>query len=939
MFVQAGNIPGPRGTTAPMQRTAVLALLCAACVPADEIDGADPRSAIADGLELRPSIDALTEDEAWQELERLQREGVKRQLATLDPETRDAVMAELDRRSIDPGEPAVRFSSMGTPSRIGGMGLAVRATDLDLPAKTGPRALAAAFVRRFAPLWRVNPKTVEQAVVRRSEAGDGRIEITYAQHYDGLPVVGAQLSVHIDPSRMAVTGAVGALMPIDGLSTKPTVAEQDVFDLVQVEPDETADPPKLVVWSGFRAGRDPTPRLAWKVSVSRSGVAGRDVYIDAHDGDEIHIETLERHALQRSLFDMRGDPSFQLYSCQNWSAAASCGPHCAACVTDPSACALCTCAGPSDPADCADDIWRYVESDACTGDGSPTGEPNCDPEAQTLWDDAEAAYDYWATSFGRDSWDDAGNWLHLIPNLDASGAWFAGVALPRDLDSDGVYDTASVGILDGATNPFLNGHEFGHILQFGTRTNGGPSFRNQGIDAMEHNADVHGHRYQGLSLSAGYDCAGTDLRNYGQFRSFNAGQSNKFIGNCHGWLMHQAGSAVSHYGVSVTPQTPAVYDQIWFRALDDYFATSDDYFDWWNHIISAAFDLYGFGAEMFTALDARDAIGGWTDFQGVASAVGTKQRIAAVSWAGGTNVPCAFYRPSIASQTVLYTCRNGSGWTTYAPFNDTSIDPAVSEPAATFRYESGQIRIYVAWRGTDDRIHYRTLDPATMTIGAPQDLGPSHLTSGVPAIAPVFESGALDRLMVVYHPLAHPTWFFSTYVGSPSPAVDLGPSLDSDADPALTAYPYWDRVYFVRPDSMSSSTPGRLRYTSFTMTGGWEATTDLTALFETDTNIDPSAVTSDRAVSLAEYGRTSNRLRMTYIPPGGSELWFATLTETSPGVLGRDGYRPVPMATTAGASQSAGGLAAGPSGIPLYHFWGQGGAPVPKLYEWRMYGD
>ena len=921
-----------------MQRTALLALLCASCVPGDDIDGSDPRSAIDDSLQVRPSIDTLSEDEAWRELERLQRGGVERKLAALDPETRDAVTAELDRRSIDPGEPAVRFTSMGTPSRIGGMGLAVRASDLNLPASADSRTLADAFVRRFAPLWRVSTKTLEQAMVRQARTDDGRVRIAYAQRYEGLPVVGAQLAVHIDPKH-TVTGAVGALMPIDGLSTEPTIDEADVFDYVQVEPDETTDPPRLVVWSGLRAGHDPTPRLAWKVAVSRSGVAGRNVFIDAHDGDEIHIETLERHALQRSLFDMRGDPSFQLYSCQNWAGAGSCGSHCAACVTDPTACALCTCAGPSDPADCADDIWRYDESDACTADGSPSGEPNCDPEAQSLWDDAEAAYDYWATSFGRDSWDDTGNWLHLIPNIDASMAWFAGVALPRDIDSDGVYDTATVGILDGAAGPQLHGHEFGHVLQFGTRTDDGPSFRNQGIDAMEHNADVHGYRYRGLSLASPYDCSLTDLRNYGQFRTFNAGQSNKFIGNCHGWLMHQSGSATTHFGVSVTPQTPAIYDQIWFRALDDYFSTSDDYFDWWNHIISAAFDLYGFGSPLFTAIDARDAIGGWTDFQNVASAVGPKQRVAAVSWTGGTNVPCAFYRSSISSQTILYTCRVGSGWTTYAPLNDVGIDPAVSEPAAAFRYESGQIRIYVAWRGTDDRIHYRIFDPATMTIGAPQDLGPSHLTSGVPALAPVFESGPLDRLMVVYHPLAHPTWFFSTYVGSPSPAVDLGPSLDSDADPALTAYPYWDRVYFVRPDSMSSSTPGRLRYTSFTMAGGWEPTSDLTALYETDPNIEPNMVTSDRAVALAEYGRTSNRLRMTYIPPGSYELWFATLTETSPGVLGRDGYRAVPMASTVGASQSAGGLAAGPTGLPLYHFWGQGGVPAPKLYEWRMYGD
>ncbi len=927
---------------------------CGGVLASLAIAGCDPNSEATAALELEEdapdetgSADARSESarRTQASVERLERlhahttaRGRKNPGRRLSSEAR-AAFAE---RGVDPDALTFRFTAAGTPDSISAPGLALEAQDLELPADTSAKALADGFVRRFSGLWNVAPTAFEDATVEVEAAKRSTTTtVHYRQFHADLPVVGGHVAVRLDttdPAAPAIVGVSGAFLATDTVETTASIEAPLAVAGLQLDDGEKPQEPRLTVWSGSRAGHDAEPRLAWRVGIVRDDHPVRQVYVDAHDGTSLQSEPLAWHSLQRSLFDARAAANSSPYSCQNWASAASCGSHCSACVTDPAECALCTCPSAGDPADCDDQVWRYDESTGCLADGSPIGETDCDPGALSLWSDAAAAHGYWATAFGRDSWDDAGGWMHLLPNVDPLTNYFGGLAYGRDLDADGTLDVASVAIRSGLANPQLHGHEFGHLLQFGTRTDDGVSFHGQGKDAMEHNADVHGFRMRGLGLGPGYDCGGTDLFHYTRFWSAGTSQANKYIGNCHGWLMHQPSGGTTHYGVSVIPQSPAVYDQTWFAALG-HFSTSDGYFDWWNDVVQAASDVYGYTSPYFTALEARDAIGGWTDHRSVSTGVQPEDRYAAASVQGNANTPCVFYRYSGTTSTIAYSCRDGAGWGPYANFNDPSIDPAASEPTATYRYASGSTLIYVAWAGTDDRIHYRTLDPTTGTVGAPQDLGTNHLTRGAVAIAPVYETGVLDRVVVVYHPLAHPTWFYSTYIGSTSAAVDMGAAFDSDADPALTPFPYYSRLYFVRPDSMTGATPGRLRYSSYTLAGGWEPAVDLTALYEADPHIDSAEVRSDRGVALTAYGRTSDRLRMTWVTPSSAEIWYATLSESSPGVLERDGYRAVPLSSTEGAARSAGGLVAGPSGSPMFHFTGQGSSTAPKLFEWRTHSD
>lgn len=911
-----------------------LVLAAAGCDPTVD----EPERELAEQATDAPPR-ALTSAEAIERLEQLHARRIERDLPT-------EALTVFARRGIDPEALSYRFSADGTPVRITGHTLALTAEDLALAPETSVRGLADGFVARFCGLWDVEPSSFEDATVHVTPSSSAaRSSVHYRQFHADVPVVGGHVVVHVDttdPRAPVIVGVSGAFLDVGKLDARPTVETDAAMASVSVEPGETLEEPMLTVWSASRSGVDVPPRLAWKVPVSRDGHTARYVYVDALDGAELQSEVAELYSLQRSMFDMRAATGSTPYTCQNWSAAASCGSHCADCATDPAECALCTCPYPGDPVGCDAQIWRYDESTGCVADGSPLGETSCDSAAQQLWADAEKAHGFWASAFGRDSWDGAGAWMHLISSTDpspGSSPGFAGVAFPRDLDGDGAYDVSTVAIRSGAGGPWLHGHEFGHMLQHGTVDYDGLSFYGQGKDAMEHHADLHAFRYRGLRLSPGYDCSGPDLFHYTRFRLAGTAQANKYIGNCHGWLMHKSGGATTHYGVSVLPQSPDVYDDIWFAALDDHFSSTEGYFGWWNDIVQGAADVYGFTSPYFTALEARDAIGGWTDHRSVSTGVQPEDRYAAASVQGNANTPCVFYRYTGSTTRIAFSCRSGSGWGPYTSFNDLAVDPAASEPTATYRYESGQTILYVAWAGTDNRIHYRTYDPSTNVIGPPQDLGPNHLTDGPVAIAPVLETGSLDRVVVVYHPLAHPTWFYWTHIGSTSPGIDMGPSFDSEAAPALTPFPYYSRLYFVRPDSMSSATPGRLRYTSYTLDDGWGPAQDLTALFETDAYIQAGAVTSDRGVALTAYGRTSSRLRMTWVTPTSAEQWYATLSESSPGVLERDGYRAVPLASTAGAARSAGGLTADPSGYPMFHFTGQGGSTAPKLFEWRTYSD
>lgn len=815
-------------------RGSVFRLLVIAAATSLDACGVEPAERPAATQTRSPLSSAPeTTDDALAELRALHASAVARAIEALPPAERSSVEARFAEESDHPAVLRVRFTAAGTPRDITAPGFAVAPTDLGLADDVLPRSLADAFVRHFAAVWDVRPTAFDEATVtedvHHSPLDRDVLTVLYRQRYESLPVVGAFVAVHVGLVPRAVVGVSGSFLPITGLGVVPLVEGPAAAATAPLETGERAAPPRLVVWSEFRTGRSSAAHLAWQVPIEFAGGGLSGVaYLDAMDGRLLARYPVARYSLRRSLWDERGRSGYDDYTCTKWAGMAepwpteldTCPAQCTPCRTDQRDCALCTCWSSGSPADCELQIWRYDEALGCVGNGDPPGEQDCalTPDANKMWKDLGVAWNYWSTSFLRDSWDGAGALVWGTVRPDPAIFPGGGRSVPTDVAMDGTFDVVHTIVASGAAATQLDGHELGHVLQWGTEIFGGytdAGFHGQGTDAAEHNADAHGFRYAGNGFPAGYRCDVTGLTHYTQFHSWNAIQENKFIGDCHGWLMTQnTGSPITHYGVSVTPMSLSTYDQVWYRNLDVYHATNDDYFDWWNDMATAAYDLYGFGAAYDTALAAARAIGSWTGFAFVSQGVPPAERYAVVGWPLSGNVPCVFFRYSGYPQIIRSQCWNGTAWSPSTWVNDPAVDPAASEPAATFRYESGTIYIYVLWRGTDDRIRYRRINPATWTIGPAQSFGATMLTAGVPAAAPIYESPTLDRLVVVYHPLATPTTFSWTYLGAAS-AWPLGASFNSDAAPALAPYPYYSRIYFVRPNLAGGGASRNLQYASY----------------------------------------------------------------------------------------------------------------------------
>lgn len=693
--------------------------------------------------------------------------------------------------------------------------------------------------------------------------------------------------------------------------------------------------------------------------------------------------------------------------------------ECQQCRNDVSTCPLCACEGPNEPEpNCETEIWRYDDRSMtqCISDGVPSGEPDCGTQAQQWWDVSQEMYNFWQSRFGRDSWNNQGGYLFTIANAPDVGA--AAVTRPaQHLDADGILDTvlaASNPVLtDGDATGAAMPHEFGHMLQFGIPVPGSPTEFEQGSSVLEHNADIQSYSFREVNYPEAFSCTVeddihpshyTEVWTNSQDPGANLAHPNDWVGNCHGWLLAQDDQGtVEHYGVDVTPlNSLADYDQIWFRALQMH-REDHSYFQWWNNMVDAAVLETFFGSIQHIKVNqAFQAIGGWTRIIKADDSVTVKnlESPAATARAGTTHGPCVFYRHDVdPADTIYVKCWNQStnSFTQEAIVNDPIARPAGAAPsAATIELcdASGCTNwAFAFWpQRSNGQIMVRGIDLSNLTFGLIGSLGSAHRShsffgEGRWRVA----AGAVDdpatngnRGVVVYHHADFPAQDFRyTMVDGLTtlPHADMGSAFDSEAVPSMTSYPYPDRVYFVRANDSSDAEPFRLEATSFPggshgvhpdTQEGWRSPTNLTTLLspsdddrlhEDSGSVPANIVRSSplTRVALTQYGRTASepRLRMMYTPSASGdchELWYATMSEESPGVLTREatiggpgqnfyvgGYWPVPVLNIcATTTRSVGALATDPAGFPLWHFFG--GPPSsaqssPVLSQWRTFSD
>lgn len=451
-----------------------------------------------------------------EELSALYAAGVTRSLEALSVASRGRAEKALAEMRRTPTSLQLRMTTAGTPRAILAPGFSIRASDLGLASTTTARELADAFLRRYSGLWSVTSSVVTTARVRVVGHDDRPtsdvVSIEYQQMLGSIPVETSVVQVHVQLPGRGVIGVTGSFHDVSGVDARPVLDQSTAVGRVSLRASELVESSELVVWSAYRVGGSPDPHLTWRVDV-RGGDESRVVFVSARDGAEIHTEDRSHHALRRMHHDLRNRSDYLEEVCQRWVTTypftiPPCPATCASCAADPRECATCTCFNsgfdPPSASDCESQIWRYDETTGCLGNGVPAGELDCDSSQLAIWDGSEDVYNYWATRFGRDSWDDAGAWLYTRGNVNTTGwggvATFWGPAAAPYL--------AWASFQAGTPTAELIGHEFGHLLQYGTWTYDGSlnSPYATSWSVREHLADVHGHHYQGLDLDAGFGC-------------------------------------------------------------------------------------------------------------------------------------------------------------------------------------------------------------------------------------------------------------------------------------------------------------------------------------------------------------------------------------------------------------------------------------------------
>src|SRR5688572_30192618 len=167
-----------------------------------------------------------------------------------------------------------------------------------------PPARARAFLADFGAL--VGMSAAERhdlpvAVGRVIRESSGASHVRLAQQHAGLPVIGAEIVVHMDDR--GITGVNGTWVPDVAVATSPRLTSSQAVVTARGAGGKevrvsTVGAPRLAVYPvGLVAGRRPVPRLAWGVEVA-GGAERWEIWVDAQSG-----RVLDRVRLNHAVRD------------------------------------------------------------------------------------------------------------------------------------------------------------------------------------------------------------------------------------------------------------------------------------------------------------------------------------------------------------------------------------------------------------------------------------------------------------------------------------------------------------------------------------------------------------------------------------------------------------------------------------------------------------
>jgi Thermolysin metallopeptidase, catalytic domain/Thermolysin metallopeptidase, alpha-helical domain len=257
-------------------------------------------------------------------------------------------------------------------------GVRIARLDLPIPPAAGATGSERArwFVSTYADALRLRDPATQMQLARRSRDGQ---HIFFRQLHEGIPVIPAELGVHMQDGRIVIVG--GGYVPDITADPTPKLtaaeAEKIVLGLV---PEGVDRPPQLrFLNTGLTGGPDKETYLTWLVPIRQ----GTGYFVDASSGRV-------RQVRPAALFDFGLD--LEDANAADYSL------------------------------NCADWDTTFVDDQACTEDGCHDW-GWADPEIAAAWFNIRDIYTWWYYSpLGRDSYDDDGSEIEMYVHVTDNGS-------------------------------------------------------------------------------------------------------------------------------------------------------------------------------------------------------------------------------------------------------------------------------------------------------------------------------------------------------------------------------------------------------------------------------------------------------------------------------------------------------------------------------------
>jgi bacillolysin len=233
----------------------------------------------------------------------------------------------------------------------------VTLTRLGLTSSAGAGSVARAAVDRYSDLLGVRDARAELRYAGTTADALGQRHVRFEQTAGGVPVYDGVVTVHLARDADALTGfTAGVSAATSGAATQPSLSADQARAVAaaQVADARLVHAPRLVVYTGVPLGSHPAT-LSWAVDVTSTTRPERKlVFVDAASGRVTDALDRTEFAKNRTVYDANGS----------------------------------TTSG----------SFVRAEGDPATGD----------LDADNAYDFTGATYDYYASTFGRDSYDGAG---------------------------------------------------------------------------------------------------------------------------------------------------------------------------------------------------------------------------------------------------------------------------------------------------------------------------------------------------------------------------------------------------------------------------------------------------------------------------------------------------------------------------------------------------